>query len=136
MSALAEIISSFEELEPTERLEWLIEFGNSLPALPEAYHAERNAGKHIVHECQAPVFFKVELLDNQIAIQADVPREAPVARGFVSLLKQGFDGMTLVEKEAAPVDMLDALHLKGLLGMQRTRGLSAIYNTLKTSLTS
>ncbi len=135
MAVLTEIISSFEMLEPNERLEWLIEFGNSLPALPEAYHAERNAGKHIVHECQAPVFFKVELLDDQVQIQADVPREAPVARGFVSLLKQTFDGLSLAEKEAAPDDMLEALHLKGLLGMQRTRGLTAIYNTLKTSLT-
>lgn len=134
MSALADIIDSFEALEPTERLEWLIEFGNSLPALPEAYHAARNAGKHIVHECQAPVFFKVELSEGAISIQADVPREAPVARGFVGLLKNAFDGEPVATLQDAPVNMLEALHIQGLIGMQRTRGLTAIYTTLRNAI--
>lgn len=134
MSTLTDIISSFEELEPSDRLEWLIEFGNSLPPLPLAYHEARNAGKHIVHECQAPVFFKVEMSGDHIVIHADVPREAPVARGFVALLKNAFDAHPPGFIASAPANMLEALQIGDLLGMQRTRGLTAIYNTLKTAV--
>ena len=133
MSGLADILASFEDLDPSDRLEWLIEFGNSLPALPEAYHAERNAGKHIVHECQAPVFFKVEIANDLLSIQADVPREAPIARGFVSLLRNAFDGAPAELLQSAPDNMLEALHLSGLIGMQRTRGLTAIYKVLQSA---
>ena len=133
-SALNDIIESFGQLEPADRLEWLIEFGASLPALPEAYHAARNAGRHIVHECQAPVFFKVETKGNSLSIIADVPREAPIARGFVSVLLNAFDGQPVNSLEQAPDDMLEALHIRTLLGMQRQHGLGAIYGKLKAVL--
>ncbi len=133
---LKEIISSFEMLEPADRLEWLIEFGNSLPSLDEAHHADRDAGKFIVHECQAPVFLKINQKDGRLSIHADVPREAPIARGFVSILKTAFDGQDLSALATAPADLLTALQIKTLLGMQRQRGLSAIYQTLLSSTLS
>lgn len=131
MAQLEEIIASFEALEPANRLEWLIEFGASLPALPQECRAERDAGQHIVHECQAPVFFKVEKQAGVVSLRADVPREAPIARGFVSLLHAAFDGGPVAVVDKAPDDMLEALHIRALLGMQRQRGLGAIYQKLK-----
>lgn len=131
MAQLEDILESFADLAPADRLEWLIEFGGSLPALPQEYHAERDAGKHIVHECQAPVFFKVEQQAGIVALLADVPREAPIARGFVSLLIAVFDGRPAATVADAPDDMLEALHIRALLGMQRQRGLGAIYQKLK-----
>ena len=131
MAQLEDIIASFEALEPADRLEWLIEFGASLPALPQACHAERDAGQHIVHECQAPVFFKVEKRAGVVSLWADVSREAPIARGFVSLLLSAFDGGPVAQVDQAPDDMLEALHIRALLGMQRQRGLGAIYQKVK-----
>lgn len=131
MEALEEIIASFEQLEPADRLEWLIEFGNGLPMLPERYHEDRDAGNDIVHECQAPVYLKVGTEEGIIVIHADVPREAPIARGFVSILKTAFDGKSLTFLEASPSDLLHALKVQKLLGMQRRIGLSAIYQKLK-----
>ena len=131
MTPLEEIIASFEQLEPADRLEWLIDFGSSLPALPARYHADRNAGHEIVHECQAPVYLRVDVAMDKMVIHADVPREAPIARGFVSILHIAFNGESVATLEAAPADILEALNLHDLLGMQRRRGLTAIYQKLK-----
>lgn len=133
MSSLEEILFTFQELDPEDRLEWLIQYGNSLSPLNPEYRSERDAGLHIVHECQAPVFLKPVIVDDVIQIHADVPREAPIARGFVSLLKVGFDGAAKERLAEGPADMLEALGIKTLLGMQRQRGLSAIYGKLKSA---
>ncbi len=130
MSSLQDIVGAFDALEPEDRLPWLIEFGNSMPPLPAELHASRDAGEYIVHECQAPVYLKVMWDAEQINIQADVPREAPIARGFVALLQQTFEGATRETVAAGPDDMLEALQIRALLGMQRQIGLTAIYTSL------
>ncbi len=131
MPDLADIIDSFADLEASDRLEWLIDFGASLPPLPAACEVERDAGQHIVHECQAPVFFKVKKNAGVLSLFADVPREAPVARGFVALLIAAFDGRPADLQKSAPEDLLHALQIRSLLGMQRQRGLGAIYRRFK-----
>ena len=79
----------------------------------------------------ARLFLKIEQEGGKVALYADVPREAPIARGFVSILKTVFDGQPITTIESAPADILEALHIRVLLGMQRQRGLSAIYQKLK-----
>ncbi len=130
MSALHDIVSSFELLGPEDRLPWLIEFGSSLKPLPAAMYPLRDAGEYIVHECQAPVFLNVSQEDTHIQVFGDVPREAPIARGFVALLQQVFDGATADLVAAAPADLLETLQVRSLLGMQRQIGLTAIYASL------
>ncbi|MEM8487286.1 MAG: SufE family protein [Bacteroidota bacterium] len=130
MSSLQDLVDAFEALSPEDRLPWLIEFGNSMPQLPASLHALRDAGEYIVHECQAPVFLKVTWDADAINIRADVPREAPIARGFVALLQQAFNGSTKEIAATGPADMLAALQIRPLLGMQRQVGLTAIYASL------
>jgi cysteine desulfuration protein SufE len=88
----------------------------------------------MVHECQAPVFLKVHIETDSLHVYADVPREAPIARGFVSILVLAFHGRSLTSLDPLPDDLLVTLGLRGLLGMQRTHGLSAIYNHLKEAV--
>ena len=133
---LDDICEAFVESDPADRLELLIDFGKELPPLDEAHRQLRDTGMYIVHECQAPVFFHAVIEDNCLLIAADVPLEAPIARGFTGLLYQGFNNMSVEQLPAAPENMLEALGLSGLVGMQRTRGLSAIYaciNHLRTT---
>lgn len=134
MSAIEDIILSFAQLDPVDRLEWLIEFGSSLPVLNPALHGERDAGLYIVHECQAPVFLKAEVLEGNIQIQADAPKEAAIAKGFVAILISMFNEKPAAALKNGPEDILKALHLYELIGMQRKRGLSAIYASLKTQV--
>lgn len=131
---LNEISEAFHFVEPVDRIELLIDYGQQLPSLSESLHPLRDAGQYMVHECQAPVFMKVDVEEHQLAIEADVPREAPIARGFVAILVRSFHHKPLSVINPLPDDMLVVLGLGGLLGMQRTLGLSAIYNRIKAAV--
>lgn len=131
LERLSEVVDSFQMAEPPLRLELLLEYADRLPPLPETYVPLRDAGLNRVHECQSPVFLMVELRDGRVVLHADVPPEAPTARGFTSILVEVFDGARPDEVAAAPADLLHPLGLSALIGMQRTRGLSAIYYRLR-----
>ena len=131
MTRFEAIAEEFQMADPSLRLELLMDYAQRLPELPEQYHPLRDAGLNMVHECQAPVFLVVDVEEGKVRIHADVPREAPTARGFTSILIESFNGADPAEVQAAPVDGLHALGLDTLLGMQRTRGLSAIYRRVQ-----
>lgn len=126
----SEAADQFEAVDPGERVELLVDFGRYLPPLPEAQAALRDAGLYMVRECQSPVYFHPEAADGVLHLWVDAPREAPVARGFVGLLYHCLNGQPIATLETLPPDALAYLGLKGLLGMQRTRGLSGIYARL------
>jgi cysteine desulfuration protein SufE len=94
MSArFAEIADLFQSVDGTDRLELLLDYSDELPPLPDGYASLRDAGLNMVHECQSPVFLMAERQnDAHVRLLADVPHEAPTARGFVSVLMQSFDG--------------------------------------------
>jgi cysteine desulfuration protein SufE len=120
------IAADFAELEPRERLELLLEFAERLPPLPDKYKADRDAGLHRVRECQTPVFIWVELADSRVELIADVAPEAPTVKGFVSLLREAFQGEPAAEVVAVEQDLVKRLGLLESLGMVRMRGLVSI----------
>ena len=79
-------------LDPQLRLEMLLDYANALPPLPERLHAQRDAGLGRVAECQSPVYLFTTVEDDTVRLFADVPEQAPTARGFVSLLVDALDG--------------------------------------------
>jgi cysteine desulfuration protein SufE len=90
----------------------------------------------MVEECQTPVYLRVELNDGRVHIYADVPRESPTVRGFVSLLAGALEGETADVVASMPLDLLDQLGLSETLGMTRTQGLTAILHRIKSSVAS
>jgi cysteine desulfuration protein SufE len=123
---LDEIVAEFQELDPRERLELLLEFAEGLPPLPPALQAERDAGGHRVHECQTPVFLWVLPENGHVRIHGDVAPESPTVKGFMGVIIKALDGATSAEILATPGNMVQRLGLVEALGMQRMRGLSAI----------
>lgn len=134
MADFATIVEMFQSVDPPMRLELLLDYAQKLPPLPEAYVPLREAGMNRVHECQAPVFLMTEVKDGTVRLHADVPPEAPTARGFTSLLIEAFDGAAPSDVRAAPANALHELGLTGLLGMQRTCGMGAIYQRIKNEV--
>jgi len=134
MSTLAAIAEELQRVDDETRLELLLDYAQQLPPLPEAYHPLRDRGLNMVHECQSPVFLMVEVEHGLVRLHADVPAEAPTARGFTALLVMAFDGATPDAVLEAPDDILHRLGLIHLLGMQRTRGLNAIYQRIKNEV--
>ncbi len=136
---IAGLVAEFQELEPRERLELLLEFAENLPPLPPELAAERDKAEHRVHECQTPVFLWVALADGRVRISAEVAPEAPTVKGFVGILVEAFSGAPADEVLAVEPDLVARFGLAEALGMMRMRGLNAILfyirNRLRRQLT-
>ncbi len=134
MTTLDAIAEDFQMVDDETRLELLLDYARQLPPLPEVYHPLRDRGLYMVHECQSPVFLMIEVKEGAVRLHADVPEEAPTARSFTAILVKAFDGAAPQAVLDAPADILYRLGLTRLLGMQRTRGLSAIYQRIKNEV--
>ena len=135
---LEEVVEEFTDLEGREKLEMLLEYGSSLPPLPERL---RDREEHRVHECQTPVFVVVELTpaaeptegepNAGVHLLAEVAEEAPTVKGFVAMLAGAFEGRPPEEVLAVDDSLVDRLGLADVLGMLRSRGLRAIVEYVK-----
>jgi cysteine desulfuration protein SufE len=131
MASLDSIVKRFQSTDKNTRLEMLLDLSERLPPLPERFAEARDHGVNRVTECQTPVFLYGELVNGRFQLYADVPREAPTVRGFVSLLIKGLNGADPHEVTAIPSDLLDKLQLTETLGMTRMQGLSAVVHRVK-----
>ncbi|MGH7593857.1 MAG: SufE family protein [Gemmatimonadales bacterium] len=130
------LIARFGAADRNTRLETLLDYSRKLRDLPPELQAARDREEHRVTECQTPVFLWIGLRDGLVALHADVPRESPTVRGFVSLLQHRVAGATPAQVEAIPDDLLDRMGLTETLGMTRTQGLTAILGRVKRSVAS
>jgi cysteine desulfuration protein SufE len=133
MPSLETLIPRFQAADRQTRLETLLDYSKKLAPLPERLEAEKQQGINRVHECQTPVYLWVEVDQGRVHIHADVPRESPTVRGFLSLLARTLDNATPEQVARLPDDLLDQLGLSETLGMTRTQGLSAILHRIKRS---
>jgi cysteine desulfuration protein SufE len=136
MPSLETLIPRFKAADRQTRLETLLDYSKKLAPLPERLEAEKQQGINRVHECQTPVYLWVEVDQGRVHIHADVPRESPTVRGFISLLARTLDNATPEQVAGLPDDLLDQLGLSETLGMTRTQGLSAILHRIKLSAAS
>src|SRR5688572_6457444 len=136
MPGIDTLIPRFKAADRATRLETLLDYSRKLPPLPERLEQEKARGDNRVHECQTPVFLWVELEGGRVHIHADVPRESPTVRGFVSLLARSLDGAPPEAVAKVPDDLLDQLGLSETLGMTRTQGLTAILHRIKRTVAS
>jgi cysteine desulfuration protein SufE len=126
--------SRYKGLDRETRLETLLDWSKKLPELPPELVPLKEQGVGRVHECQTPVFLYVEAPEGKVQIHADVPRESPTVRGFLSLLIKQLNGATPTEVEGTPDDLLEQLGLSQDLGMTRTQGLTAILGRIKRAV--
>jgi cysteine desulfuration protein SufE len=134
MPSLDTLIPRFKAADRQTRLETLLDYSKKLPPLPERYEAEKQQGHNRVPECQTLVYLWVEVEQGRVHIHADVPRESPTVRGFISLLARTLDNQAPEAVSQLPDDLLDQLGLSETLGMTRTQGLTAILNRIKRSV--
>lgn len=131
---LDQLIAEIEELEPDERLEWIVEFADELPELPPERRSIPFPDSCRVQECQTPVHLWVTSVDNRIHLEADVPRKSPTVRGLVALVVRGLEGATVEEGLSLPDDMVAKLGLESVLGMTRQQGFRGVISRIKQSL--
>lgn len=131
---LDELIAEFQELDPGEKLEWIVEFADQLPEVS----ADR-AGRPFpetcrVQECQTPVYLWVEQREGRVHLEADVPRKSPTVRGLVALLVVGLDGESVAAVRDLPDDLVSVLGLNVALGMTRQQGFRGVIARLKQAV--
>ena len=131
MTKLPEFLSELEELTPEERLHWLIEFGESLPALLPEEATRISAGDCRVQECQTPVDLWVEVRNGRVHLAAHVPEKSPTVRGLLAMLVVGLEGSTPEEISKLSDDLPLELGLQAVLGMTRSRGFRGIVARIK-----
>ena len=135
--AFAEIAEDFHALSGRDRLQLLLEFSNSLPALPERY-AEHPELLEPVPECQSPIFLITEVdgtgRDATAHLFFSAPPEAPTTRGFASILAEALDGRTVGEVLDTPETVTGELGLAEVVSPLRLNGMVGMLARIKRQL--
>lgn len=129
---LAAIVEEFAQAERGDLLEYLLDYANDLPELPERYRDGSHATMQQVEECQTPLFLAVELDDAaRVRLFFDAPAEAPTTRAFAGILHTGLDGATPQEVLETPLEFAQQMGLSQAVSPLRMRGLSAMLGRIK-----
>lgn len=123
-AALAEIQEDFLALGPSDRLQMLLEFSESLPEVPDGIVPD-DAWEQVV-ECQSPVFIHVDTDQAPPVIHATAPEQAPTTRGFASILVHGLTGSSAEQILAVPGDFPQSLGLNNAVSLLRLRGMAGM----------
>ena len=127
---LQEIVEDFSFCAGQEKLEYLLEFAEALPPLPEQFADKRDEMEE-VHECITPVFIYAERDNGRLHFHFDIPPEAPTVSGFARILQEGLDGLTAAEVQAVPNEFHQQMGLQTVLSGQRLNGISAMLFHIK-----
>ena len=129
--SLAEIVDMFATSPPRDRLELLLEYSQSMPAVPERYaaHPER---LEPVPECQSPLFVAAEVdPERNVQIYVDAPPESPTTRGFAGIFHAGLNGLSADDVLAVPGDITARLALNEVVSPLRLRGAAALLGRIQ-----
>jgi cysteine desulfuration protein SufE len=128
--AAQEIVDAFNDVPVSSKLELLLEYANSLPALPERY-ADHPELLERVEECQSPVYLFVEVDNGKANIFLTAPAEAPTTRGFASLLQLSLDGQNIDTINTFSDQFIQDLKLSDLVSPLRIRGMHGMLTRIK-----
>ena len=131
---LTSLIAELRELEPEDKLEWLVEFADQLPELSPDLVREPFPESCRVQECQTAVYVWAQAVDGRVQIEADVPRKSPTVRGLVALLVVGLQGESVSVALALPDDLVSHWGLSAVLGMTRQQGFRGVVARIKRAL--
>jgi len=121
-----EIIDEFSMFDDwLQRYEYIIELGNNLPLIQEAYKTEDN----IIKGCQSKVWLKGEQNDDKIVFTAD--SDAILTKGIIAILIRVFSNQKASDILNADMDFIDEIGLKGHLSPARANGLVSMIKNIK-----
>lgn len=125
------ISNDFNELPDSAKIDFLLEFANALPALPQRYVDHPNLLEK-VEECQSPVYLFVEISDaNKVSLFLSAPEEAPTTKAFASILHQILNGQSAQNVLQFNENFAAELGITKLVSPLRIRGLTGMLNRIK-----
>jgi len=124
---LSDLQEELNDLDTSEdRIQFLIELGQSLPHFPEEFCTE----EFRVMGCQSMVWIVPSWNGNGFHFYAS--SDAPMVRGLVAVLMSAYSGKTPDEILAFPIEqVLDGLHLRSFLSPLRSNGLHSMIKRIR-----
>lgn len=121
-----EIIEDFSMYDDwNDKYEYLIDFGKTLPLIPEQYKTEENR----IHGCQSKVWLHAEIKETKLYFYAD--SDAIITKGIVGLLVKVWSGHTPKEIATSDLYFIDKIGLKEHLSPTRANGLVSMIKKMK-----
>ncbi len=121
-----EIISEFDMFNDwTEKYEYIIDLGKSLPVIKTQYKTQEN----IIRGCQSKVWLYAENIDNKLIFTAD--SDAIITKGIIAILIRTFSNQSPEEIINAKTDFIEKIGLKEHLSQTRANGLSSMIKQIK-----
>ena len=121
-----EIISEFDMFNDwTEKYEYIIDLGKSLPVIKTQYKTQEN----IIRGCQSKVWLYAENIDNKLIFTAD--SDAIITKGIIAILIRIFSNQSAEEIINAKTDFVEKIGLKEHLSQTRANGLSSMIKQIK-----
>ncbi|MGL4364844.1 MAG: SufE family protein, partial [Bacteroidales bacterium] len=117
----AELIEEFSLFEDwTDKYQYIIEMGQTLPSLSEEEKTEQN----IIKGCQSLVWLVSEQKDGLVIYRAD--GDAIIAKGLIAMLIRVLSHHTAAEIVSTELSFLEATGLQEHLSPNRANGLSSM----------
>lgn len=121
-----EIISEFSDFDDwMDRYSYLIDLGNSVPALEEAQKVPEN----LIDGCQSRVWIVADYDGDVLNLRAD--SDAIIVKGIISLLLRVLSGHTPQEILDTDLYFVEAIGLKEHLSPTRSNGLVAMIKQIR-----
>lgn len=121
-----QIIEEFENFEDwTDKYDYLIEIGKSLPIIDEQYKIDN----HLISGCQSKVWLHASYIDGIVVFKAD--SDAIITKGIVGLLIRVLSNQTTDEIINAKLEFIDKIGLKEHLSPTRSNGLLSMIKQMK-----
>ncbi|MGP1478626.1 MAG: SufE family protein [Capnocytophaga sp.] len=120
---LVEDFSFFDDW--TQRYEYLIELGKSLPLIDPQYKTP----ERLIKGCQSQVWLYAESKEGKLYFTAD--SDAIITKGIVALLVKVFSGHTPTDILTADIHFIDQIGLKEHLSPTRANGLVSMLHQMR-----
>ena len=121
-----EIIEEFSLFDDwTQRYEYMIDLGKSLPLIDEKYKND----KFIIKGCQSKVWVNARLENKVVKFTAD--SDAIITKGIIAILIRVFSNQSPKDIIKANTDFIDQLGLKEHLSPTRANGLVSMIKQIK-----
>jgi len=121
-----EIISEFDMFNDwTEKYEYIIDLGKSLPIINDTFKTSANT----IKGCQSKVWLYAEYINNKLIFTAD--SDAIITKGIVAVLIRVFSNQSPKDIVDAKTDFIEEIGLKQHLSQTRANGLSSMIKQIK-----
>lgn len=121
-----EIIEEFGDFDDwMDKYAYIIELGNSLPAIDESHKTPSN----IIEGCQSRVWLNAELEDGKVIFEAD--SDAIIVKGIITILIRILSGHTPQEILDSDLYIIREIGLQEHLSPTRSNGLVAMVKQMK-----